>query len=66
VAHAREDGVNLVGPDGLLSGIVGQLLETALEVEMSEHLGYERHERRPSTNSRNGASRRPCEAASDR
>jgi putative transposase len=56
VARAREDGVNLVGPDGLLSGIVGQLLETALEVEMSEHLGYERHERSPSTNSRNGAS----------
>jgi putative transposase len=56
VAQAREDGVNLVGPDGLLSGIVGQLLETALEVEMSEHLGYERHERSPSTNSRNGAS----------
>jgi transposase-like protein len=56
VARAREDGVNLVGPDGLVSGIVGQLLETALEVEMSEHLGYERHERSPSTNSRNGAS----------
>jgi putative transposase len=56
VAQAREDGVNLVGPDGLLSGIVGQLLETALEVEMSKHLGYERHERSPSTNSRNGAS----------
>lgn len=56
VAQAQADGVNLVGPDGLLSGIVGQLLETALEVEITEHLGYERHERTDSANSRNGTS----------
>ena len=56
VAQAREDGVSLVGLYGLLSGIVGQLLETALGVEMTDHLGYERHERSSSTNSRNGTS----------
>lgn len=56
VAQAREDGVDLVGPDGLLSGIVGQILETALEVEMTEELGYERHARTEATNARNGTS----------
>ena len=46
----------LTGPDGLLSGLVAQLLETALSVEMADHLGYEPHERRPPgvTNARNG------------
>lgn len=56
VAKAKADGVSLVGPDGLLSGIVAQVLETALEVEMAEELGYERHERTDSANSRNGTS----------
>jgi putative transposase len=56
VAQAREDGVNLVGADGLLSRIVGQLMETALEVEITDHLGYERHARSDSANSRNGKS----------
>ncbi len=56
VARAKADGVSLVGPDGLLSGIVGQILETAFEVEMTEELGYERHERTDSLNSRNGPS----------
>ena len=56
VAVAKADGVSLVGPDGLLSGIVGQILETALEVEMTEELGYDKHERTDSPNSRNGTS----------
>ena len=58
VAEAREAGgvMALCGPDGLLSGLVAQLLETALGVELADHLGYERHERRPPgvTNARNG------------
>lgn len=58
IARARADGVSLVGPDGLLSGIVGQILETALEVELTEELGYERHERSDSANSRNGSSKK--------
>ena len=43
VADAREAGglVSLTGPDGLLSGLVGQLLETALGVELGDHLGYD-------------------------
>lgn len=58
VAEAREAGgvASLTGPDGLLSGLVAQLLETALGVELDDHLGYEAHGRRPagSGNARNG------------
>ena len=43
VARARHDGVNLTGDDGLLTALVRQVLQTGLEVEMSDHLGYERH-----------------------
>ena len=54
VADARDGGMDLVGPDGLLAGLVGQLLETALGVELTEHLGYGPHERRVGSNARNG------------
>jgi len=55
VAGAREgDGPGLVGPDGLLAQIAGQLLETALGVELTEHLGHELHGRSNGPNARNG------------
>ena len=56
VEAARADGVELVGPDGLLNGLTKSVLETALEAEMSEHLGYDRHDAagRDGQNSRNG------------
>jgi putative transposase len=56
VARARADGVELVGPGGLLTGLTKTVLETALEAEMSEHLGYDKHDPvgRNSQNSRNG------------
>ena len=44
VEAARTDGVELVGPGGLLTGLTKSVLETALEAEMSEHLGYDRHD----------------------
>lgn len=44
VEGARNEGVDLVGPDGLLSGLTKNVLEAGLQAEMSEHLGYERHE----------------------
>ena len=34
MAQAREKGVELVGPDGLLSQLTKRVLETALEAEM--------------------------------
>ncbi|MCL4165425.1 UNVERIFIED_CONTAM: hypothetical protein GTU68_023357 [Idotea baltica] len=56
VDQARNDGVDLVGPDGLLGQLTKQVLEAGLEVEMDEHLGYEKyaHEGRDGANSRNG------------
>jgi putative transposase len=45
VARAREDGVALTGEGGLLTGLMRQVLQTGLEVEMADHLGYGPHER---------------------
>ena len=42
LAQAKEQGVELVGPDGLLNQLAKRVLETALEVEMTDHLGYDR------------------------
>ncbi len=54
LAQAREQGVSLVGPGGLLGGLTKTVLETALEAEMTEHLGYEKHAVTTSENARNG------------
>src|SRR4051812_3100950 len=57
VRQAREQGLSLTGPDGLLEQFTKSVLETALNEEMTEHLGYEKHraaEDRDSTNIRNG------------
>ncbi len=56
VEQARTEGVDLVGPGGLLGELTKQVLETGLEIEMDEHLGYEKHaaEGRDGANSRNG------------
>ena len=60
VARARAEGVELTGDDGLLTSMVRHVLQTGLEVELADHLGYEPHDPvgRESGNSRNGASRR--------
>jgi putative transposase len=44
VAQAREKGIELVGPNVLLSQLTKRVLETALEAETSEHLGYDKHD----------------------
>ena len=46
----------MVGPGGLLTGLTKTVLETALEAEMTEHLGYDKHDPagRNGGNSRNG------------
>jgi len=56
VEKARAEGVDLVGPGGLLNGLTKTVLETALDAEMSEHLGYDKHDPagRNRGNSRNG------------
>lgn len=56
VDQARADGVSLTGEGGLLTGLVQQVLQSALETEMTDHLGYEQHSSSGwgSGNSRNG------------
>lgn len=57
VDRARAGGVDLVGPGGLLTGLTKTVLETALEAELDDHLGYPKHapEGRDLGNSRNGS-----------
>jgi putative transposase len=57
VERARSEGAQLVGPGGLLTGLTKTVLETALEVEMEDHLGYAKHAPagRDRGNSRNGS-----------
>jgi transposase-like protein len=56
VRRAREQGLSLTGPDGLLKQLTKQVLETALNQEMTEYLGHEKHGRPApgSGNIRNG------------
>jgi len=56
VKAARARGEDLTGPDGLLKSITKTVLESALEEEMAEHVGYDKHavEGRNHANSRNG------------
>jgi putative transposase len=42
VARAREQGVALTGPGGLLKQLTKTVLQTALDQEMTEHLGHEK------------------------
>ena len=44
VLAARARGEDLTGPDGLLKVLTKTVLETALEEELNEHLGYEAHD----------------------
>ena len=56
LGKAQAEGVELLGPDGLLSRVTKAVLERALAEEMTGHLGYEKHDPagRGSGNSRNG------------
>src|SRR6201986_1589326 len=55
LAGARTEE-EIVGPGGLLSQLTQRLVERALEVEITDHLGYERHQEPPGEtgNTRNG------------
>jgi putative transposase len=43
VRRAREQGLSLTGPDGLLKQLTKVVLETALDQELTEHLGHEKN-----------------------
>jgi putative transposase len=50
----------IVGPGGLLSRLTKRLVERAMEVELTDHLGYEPHREPPggTGNTRNGSTRK--------
>ncbi len=54
--RARAGGLQLAGEGGLLAQLTKRLLESALEGELTDHLGYDKHEvaGRDGGNSRNG------------
>lgn len=56
VRQAKDAGVALTGPDGLLKALTAQVVEAALDEELNEHLGYDKHDPvgRNGANSRNG------------
>jgi len=43
VRRAREQGLSLTGPDGLLKQLTKVVIETALDQELTEHLGHEKN-----------------------
>ncbi len=56
VERARSEGMQLTGAGGLLQQQTKRVLESALEGEITDHLGYDKHDPagRNSGNSRNG------------
>jgi putative transposase len=56
VAQARAQGLDLVGEGGLLQQLTKRVLESALDGEITDHLGYDKHDPagKSSGNSRNG------------
>jgi transposase-like protein len=57
VGQARAGGLQLTGGGGVLQQLTKRFLESALEGEITDHLGYDRHDPagRGTGNSRNGA-----------
>jgi putative transposase len=58
VAEAKARGLELTGPNGLLKLFTKNVLETALNEELTEHLGHPKHQAEPdreATNIRNGS-----------
>ncbi len=56
-SRGNAQGLSLTGPDGLLKQFTKTVLETALNEEMTEHLGHDKNQApldRESTNVRNG------------
>src|SRR3954453_3845838 len=56
VGRAQAEGLQLTGEGGLLQQLTKRLLESALEGEITDHLGYDKHDPagKNGGNSRNG------------
>ena len=62
LAGARTEA-EIAGPGGLLAQLTKRLIERALEVELTEHVGYEPHAEPAggAGNTRSGAASRPSD-----
>jgi len=51
---------DLIGPDGLLKQLTKALIERSMEAELTEHVGYEKHDQdeKLTNNRRNGKTKR--------
>ena len=58
MARIEEEGLELLGPDGVLTGLTSQIMNRALDVELTDHLGYDKGDPagEGSGNNRNGHS----------
>lgn len=58
VAKSAEQGVPLTGKGGLMGELLKATLERGMDAELTDHLGYDKHQSRPdgSSNARNGTS----------
>jgi putative transposase len=58
MAKVQDEGLELLGPDGVLTGLTSQIMNRALEAELTDHLGYEKGDTAGwgSGNNRNGHS----------
>jgi len=54
VTNAKTTGTDLLGPDGALGQLTKNVLEIALEEQMTDHLGYPKHGTSDGSNARNG------------
>lgn len=62
VGQARNQGLSIDGENGLLAELTKRLVESALDGEITDHLGYEKHERGEGANSRNGTRTKTVQA----
>lgn len=62
VRQARDRGQSLT-PESPLRELIGRFVEIALDEEMHEHLGYERHQRQPRTDDANTEAETPAAEA---
>lgn len=58
IVESGADLKTLFDEEGLLKKLTKSLVERALNAELSDHLGYDKYERAPSSNSRNGTSKK--------
>ncbi len=56
------DPKQILGENGLLKQLQKKLVERALEVELTEHLGYEAHDKAAGENRRNGKGRKTVQS----